>query len=599
MSPTPTLEGATLRPADSGRPDLGPPLPPYRPGLITRLRRTSGFDLFSLTLAGLLVALVCLPLVRVVVNMFFKDGRFTLEAIQRTLAIEDLGKMVLDTVVVVLASSVLAVVIGFLLAWANTRTDARFGLINEIFPYLPFLLPPIAGAVGWTMLLSPQAGLLNAWLRDILGVVGVHLESGPFDINSWYGLILVYTFYAVPYVYMNVSAAMQGLDASLEEASRLSGASAVKTLRRITLPALAPSIGAGFLLCTWFGFGMFSIAQIIGTPAGIDMIPVRIVKLLTFTYPPDEDLAIGLSAIVVVFVGLSYLVQYRILKNSRFGSIGGKATHHTVTALGVWRPVVRAGVLLYIGVSTVLPMFALFIVSLNGYWTPNIQWGSLSLDAFRVALFDDPKTQEAFGNSLTLGLVGGVIGILVAAVVSLYIAQHRSRATLGLDAAIKLPSAISNMVIAVGILLLLARPPFDLGGTWLILLLGYLALYLPQASIAADAAVATIGKELGEASGVAGARQWKTFVRVYLPLMIPGLVGGFALLFVRIIGDLTASAILSGTNNVVVGFRILEVFNGGSYATLAALSSVLVLVSGIILTAVIWLSKRTGVARSR
>jgi len=559
----------------------------------------SGFDAVSLLLAGVLVVLVCFPLVRVVINMFFKEGHFTLEAIHRTLAIDDLGKMVLDTVTVVLVSSLLAVVIGFLLAWANTRTDARFGVLNEVFPYLPFLLPPIAGAVGWTMLLSPQAGLLNAWLRDALGLAGIYVDQGPFDINSWYGLILVYTFYAVPYVYMNVSAAMQGLDASLEEASRLSGASALKTLRRVTLPALAPSIGAGFLLCTWFGFGMYSIAQIIGTPAGIDMIPVRIVKLLTFTYPPDEDLAIGLSAIVVLFVGLSYYIQYRILRNSRFGSIGGKATHHTVTRLGVWRPVVRAGVLLYVVISTVLPMFGLFIVSLNGYWTPNIKWGSLSFEAFQVALFEDPKTKEAFGNSMTLGLVGGVVGILVAAVVSLYIAQHRNRVTLGLDAAIKLPASISHMVIAVGILLLLGRPPFDLGGTWMILLLGYLALYLPQASIAADAAVATIGKELGEASEVAGARQWKTFRRVYLPLMLPGLVGGFALLFVRIIGDLTASAILSGTDNVVVGFRILEVFNGGSYATLAALASTLVAVTGVILVAVLWLSKRTGVSRSR
>ena len=81
--------------------------------------------------------------------------------------------------------------------------------------------------------------------------------------------------------------------------------------------------------------------------------------------------------------------------------------------------------------------------------------------------------------------------------------------------------------------------------------------------------------------------------------MLPGLVGGFALLFVRIIGDLTASAILSGTNNVVVGFRILEVFNGGSYALLAALASTLVLVTAVILVAVLWLSKRMGVARSR
>ncbi|MFJ2506766.1 ABC transporter permease [Arthrobacter citreus] len=576
------------------------PVPPRpRRTLAARLRAMNSFDTVSLVLAGVLVVLVCFPLVRVVINMFYKDGRFTLEAIQRTLAIEDLGKLIIDTVVVVMASSVLAVVIGFLLAWANTRTDAKFGVLNEVFPYLPFLLPPIAGAVGWTMLLSPQAGLLNSWLRDLLGLIGIQLESGPFDINSWYGLILVYTFYAVPYVYMNVSAAMQSLDSSLEEASRIAGASALTTLRRVTLPALAPAIGAGFLLCTWFGFGMFSIAQIIGTPAGIDMIPVRIVRLLTFTYPPDEDLAIGLSAIVVLFVGLSYYVQYRILRNSRFGSIGGKATHHTVTKLGIWRPVVRGAVLLYVGVSTVLPMFALFIVSLNGYWTANIQWDSLSLDAFRTALVDDPKTREAFANSMSLGLVGGVIGITVAAMVSLYIAQHRSRMTLGLDAAIKLPASISNMVIAVGILLLLARPPFSLGGTWLILLLGYLALYLPQASIAADAAVATIGKELGEASEVSGARKWKTFRRVFLPLMLPGLVGGFALLFVRIIGDLTASAILSGTNNVVVGFRILEVFNGGSYALLAALASTLVLVTAVILVAVLWLSKRMGVARSR
>lgn len=570
-----------------------------RPSWIARLRRVTGFDAVSLILAGILVALVCFPLVRVVLNMFYKDGRFTLEAIQRTLAIDDLVKLIVDTVLVVVTSSVIAVVIGVLLAWVNTRTDARMGLLNEVFPYLPFLLPPIAGAVGWTMLLSPEAGLLNSWIRDAFDLIGVTIESGPFDINSWYGLILVYTFYAVPYVYMNVAAAMQGMDSSLEEASRISGAGFLKTLRRVTIPALTPSIGAGFLLSLWFGFGMFSIAQIIGTPAGIDMIPVRIVQLLTFSYPPDEDLAVGLSAIVMLFVGLSYYVQYRVLKNSRFGSIGGKATHNTVVNLGLWRPLVRAGVVLYIGISTVLPMVALFLVSFNGYWTANIQWGSLSLDAFRVALFDDPKTREAFTNSFSLGLVGGLIGILVAAIVSLYIAQHRNRFTLGLDASIKVPSAVSNMVMAVGILLLLGGPPFNLGGTWLILLLGYLTLYLPQTSIAADAAVATVGKELGEASGVSGARQWKTFAKIYLPLMLPGLVGGFALLFVRIIGDLTASAILSGTDNVVVGFRMLEVFNGGSYATLAALSTVLVVISGVVVTFVLWLSKRAGVGKSR
>lgn len=564
-----------------------------------RTGRPKSFDTVALAIACTLVLLVSVPLLNVAVDMFWQDGGFSLDAVRNTLAIADLGELILNTVVVVAASSVLAVLIGTLIAWANERTDARMGLLNDVLPYLPFLLPPIAGAVGWTMLLSPKAGLLNAWLRDGLELAGIHLEDGPFDINTWYGLVMVYTIYAVPYVYMNVSAALTTFDSSLEEASRLSGAGYLTTLRRVTVPALAPSIGAGFLLCTWFGFGMFSIAAIIGTPADIDVIAVRIVHLLTFSYPPEEDLALGLSAIVMLFVGLSYYVQYRVLKNSRFSSIAGKSTTPRITRLGKWRPVVRGIVLLYVVLSTVLPMAGLFLVALNGYWTPKIKWESLGFEAFRTALIDDPQTQQAFVNSLGLGLIGGSIGIVAAAIVSIYVAQRRNKATQALDAAIKLPASISHMVIAVGILLLLGGSPLYLGGTWLILLLGYLAIYLPQASIASDAAVAVVGRELAEASKISGGRDWKTFLRIYAPLMLPGLVAGWALLFIRIVGDLTASAILSGTNNVVVGFRILEVFNGGSYATLAALSATLVLVTGAVLLLVIWTSRRTGIAKSR
>lgn len=562
-------------------------------------RQVSTFNAAAVVVALILVALVTVPLAQVAFRMFWVDGSLTLDPIRRTLAVPDLWRLIWNTVVVVLASSVLAVLIGFLLAWANERTDARMGLMNDILPYLPFLLPPIAGAVGWTMLLSPRAGLLNAWVREALAVIGVDLEVGPLDINSWYGLILVYTFYAVPYVYMNVAGAMASFDSSLEEASRISGARYTKTLRRVTLPALAPSIGAGFLLCVWFGFGMFSIAAIIGAPAQIDVLAVRIVRLLTFTYPPEEDIAIGLSAIVVAFVGLSYLVQYRILRSTRFGAIGGKSATHTVARLGRWRPVVRGAVLLYLFISTILPMIGLFLVALHGFWTPNMKLENFSLDAFRTALFQDPLTREAFINSLQLGLVGGLIGISAAAVVSLYVARRRTRLSQSLDAGIKLPASVSNMVIAVGILLLLGREPFNLGGTWLILLIGYIVLYLPQASIASDAAVAVVGRELDEASQVSGAGEWKTFFRVFVPLMTPGIVAGWALLFIRMVGDLSASAILSGTNNIVVGFRILEVFNGGSYALLAALSATLVLVTGTVLLFVLIISKRFGVARSR
>ncbi len=552
------------------------------------------FEVVSLVVAVVLVALVGVPLVRVLIGMFWVDGTLTLDPVRRTLAVPDLGTLVLHTVIVVVASSALAFVIGAVLAWVNERTDARMGLLTESLPLLPFLLPPVAGAVGWTMLLSPNAGLLNSWIRDALGVVGITLESGPFDIYTWYGLIWVYAVYAVPFVFLNVSAGLRSLDGSLEEASKLSGASRLRTLRKVTLPAVAPSLGAGLLLTMWSGFGIFSIPSIIGGPAGIDVLSVRIVRLLTFTYPPETDVAVGLSLIVVVLVGAVYLVQYRVLRSGRYAAISGKGVRASVTRLGAWKWPVRAMVLLYVLLSVVLPMVALVLVSLNGYWTPDIDWGGLSLDAWRDSVTGDRTTMRALRNSLYLGVVGAVVGILAAALVAIYIARSRGLLPRLIDGGIKLPAAISNMVIAVGILLLLAGPPFRLSGTLLILLLGYLALYLPQASVAADAAVSGVGKELTEASAISGASTMRTFRRIYLPLIMPGLAAGWALLFIRMVGDLTASAILAGTGNTVVGFRILEVYNSGSYALLASLATTLVVITtGVLLVVLVYTRRKS------
>ncbi len=559
----------------------------------TRQRRRLGaFEVISLAVAFVLVALVGVPLVRVIIGMFWVDGALTLDPVRRTLAVPDLGTLILNTLLVVIASTAVAFVIGAFLAWVNERTDARMGLFTDSLPLLPFLLPPVAGAVGWVMLLSPRAGLLNSWIRDALAVVGINLESGPFDIGTWYGLIWVYAVYAVPFVFLNVSAGLRSLDASLEEASKLSGAGRWRTLRKVTLPAVAPSIGAGVLLTLWSGFGLFSIPSIIGAPAGIDVLSVRIVELLTFTYPPETDVAVGLSAIVVVLVGIAYVLQLRVLRSGKYAAISGKGARASVTRLGRWRWPVRAVVLLYVFISIVLPMIALVLVSLNGFWTPDIDWSSLSLRAWQQSVVGDPITVRALGNSLLLGVVGATIGIAAAALVAIYVARNRGLVSRSIDAGIKLPAAISNMVIAVGILLLLAGPPFRLTGTLTILLLGYLALYLPQASVAADAAVTAVGDELTEASAVSGASSMRTFRRIYLPLVMPGLMAGWALLFIRMVGDLTASAILAGTGNTVVGFRILEVYNGGSYALLASLATTLVVITTLVLVVVTAYTRR-------
>jgi iron(III) transport system permease protein len=575
-----------------------PASPESSPAPKRRRQRARPFETVSLVVGLVLIALVMVPLLRVGAGLFWVDGEFTSSPIHRTLSYPGLGELLLHTVIVVMGSSLVAWVIGVLLAWLNERTNARMGLLTDSLPLLPFLLPPVAGAVGWVMLLSPQAGLLNSWIRDALAVFGVQIASGPFDIHSWYGVILVFAFYAVPFVFMTASAGLRNLDSSMEEASRLSGASVWRTMRKVTLPLVAPSLGAGFLLCVWFGAGMFSLPAIVGTPAGINVLSVEIVQLLSFTYPPDTEVAVGLSMFVVGFVGIAYAIQAWILSRGHHATVGGKGGATRRIDLGVWKWPMRLLILGYVLLSTILPVVALVLVSLNGYWTPNIDWGGLTFNSLRRTVFDDPLTQQALVNSLGLGVVGGVIGILAAAVVALYVARRRTLLARGVDAGVKLPAAVSNMVIAVGILLVFGGAPFMLSGTLLILLLGYLALYMPQASIAADAAVSGVGKELPEAGSVSGASALRVFRTIHLPLMMPGLIAGWALLFIRMVGDLTASAILAGTGNSVVGFRILERFQNGSFADLAALSTVLVLITAAVLVAVLsytrFAARKTG-----
>jgi iron(III) transport system permease protein len=571
-----------------GLPTGGPPTVPFGAVSVTRRRRRlSPFVLVSIIVAAAMGALGVVPLVAVAISAI-SEGQEVLTA----LAGEDVVGLVRNTLIVVSVSTVFALAIGAALAWVNERTDAGMGIITEAMPLIPFMLPPIAGSIGWVLLLSPTAGFFNGILRWFFGLFGANLEQGPLNIYSWGGLILVYTIYAVPYSFIMCTTGLRSMDPSLEEQSRVSGSSLIRTLRKVTLPAMMPSLLGATMLILMSSFGLFSIPSVIGRGADIPILSTRIVNLLSFTYPAQTGAAIGLSLILVAFVAVFWWVQTATLKKGRFATIGGKGQRATRIRLGKGRPWVRAAVLLYIFFTTVAPILALLVVSLNGFWTLNIDWSGLSLDAFFSALLDDRATRRALGNSLTFGIVGSIIGIAAVALASLWIVRSRSRLARFFDGTIKFPAMLSHLIIAVGFVLAFAGPPFRLGGTAIIMVGAYLALYIPQASVSADTSVAQVGKELPEASRVAGAGESRTIRKIYLPLMTPALILGWAMLFVRMLGDLTASSILAGTRNNVIGFRILEIYQNGSYAELAAVSTFLTALSAVIVIGVLVVSRR-------
>lgn len=553
----------------------------------------SPFAVFSWVLSAGIVFLIVYPLARMVMRTFFRDGAFDPSSIAAVMTAPWLQVTLTNTFILVIAHGVLAIIIGALFAWLNERTDARLGLIGDVLPLVPLLLPAIALAIGWIFLASSGAGFINGWIAATLGKVGLGFRL---NIISWPGLVFVYTLHAVPYVYLIVGAALRNLDPALEEASRTSGAGTFRTFWRVSMPAIKPALIASGLLVVIMGLSHYSIAIIIANRAQIDVVSVRVMRLLTVDNPPRLDEATVISVFLLLTVAVIWTLQRKVMAKGAFATIGGKGSQQTLVKLGRWRWLAWFLMGLYILCAAVLPLLGLLVVALQPFWTSTIDPSVFTLDNFRRVLIQTTQTREAFQNSIMLGAVGGFIAMFVAAVVVLYSRVAPPAIGRFLDGITKLPAALSHLAIAVGFLVAFAGAPFYLGGSLLMLLLVYIVVNMPEASITATAAASQVGNELVEASRTSGASEGRTFRRVVIPLMLPGLISGFALVFVLISGEVTASSLLAKVGTPVIGFVLRDIWEMGTFGNLAALAGAYAVMNIIVVLIALKIGRRRGVA---
>ena len=560
---------------------------------VTLLRpRPSGFMLFAALVSAVVTVLILFPLLQVVLAVFFPGGRFDPAPVLAALNEPGLLPLLRNTVLLVLGSTAIAVAIGSVFAWLTERTDLGMAWLTRVLPIVPLLVPPIAGAIGWVLLAAPKSGFLNVWLRAALARFGLDLADGPLNVFSWPGLVFVYVLYLVPEAYLIVSAGLRNIDPALEEAARMSGSSPWQTLARVTLPSVKPAIAAGAMLSLLTGFALFSVPVIIGPQAGVPVLSVRMVELMTAGFPPKTGSALTLGLFVLAVTGMAWWLQSRVLRTGRHAVIAGRGMRVTAIRLGRWRGPARAAMLAFLLMTSALPFAALVIVSLQPFWTAVIRPASFTLRNYD-RLFAADFSRNALVNSVVLGIVGATVGVLLGAVIAFYLDRSRSqRIARIVDGVTKLPGAVSHLIIGIAFVGSFAGPPFFLAGTTTLLLLAYLVLYMPQATFSASAALAQVGKELSEASLMSGAAPGRTFLRVVLPLMTPGLAAVWVLLFVLMSGEITASSMLAGTRNPVVGFVVLDLWTNGSYSALAAFGTLMSLITSTVVLGMLAVTRR-------
>src|SRR5262245_30774245 len=246
-----------------------------------------------------LVVLVALPLAFLVGGSLTGDDGFTLvhfrDAVSSRLYVQALR----NSLILGAATAALGVAVRLPLAWAVSRTNVpkRFIHLTAVVSYLT---PPFLTAIAFVYLFSPRAGLVNRFVRDVLGMPAL-----TFDVFSMAGLILVTVPHTFPFVYLLAASALESVDASMEESAQILGAGRWRTALAVTGPLVAPAVLSGALIAFVNAIALFGSQAIVGLPGRVFTLPTRIYAL--FDYPPQYGLA---SALSLVFVALTVAALY-------------------------------------------------------------------------------------------------------------------------------------------------------------------------------------------------------------------------------------------------------------------------------------------------
>jgi iron(III) transport system permease protein len=495
-------------------------------------------------------------------------------------------QILLNTLTVSLAATVMALVFGFVMAWILARTNVPGRRTFEQLMAVPYYLTPLLGALAWGMLGSPESGFINQLWRAIGG------SGHIIDINTPYGIAWVMALFEGSVAFVMIAAVMKSMDPSLEEASQVMGASRFRTMLRVTLPLVAPGVlGAGIFVFAEM-LGSFAVALVLGTPNRYYVITTAIYQLVQ-QYPPkiQTAAAMGVSLFAVMFVML--FIYRRIVMGGSYMTITGKAFRPRVADIGPLRYILLGVCVLYLTAAVALPLLTLLWASFQKIAVAFPTASNWTLDNFRAAMSMN-AARSALTNSLLLGFVTATIGTVLMGLLAWLIYRSKLPGGGAIEYVVMFPQAVPRLVFAFGLMWAWVVFPIPIYGTIWLLLIAYLTVFLPLGVRTIASVMMQIDKSLEECAQMCGA-SWAFRTRtVTVPLLVPGLIAAWLLLFIASVRELGASILLMGPHSKVITPAIVESWFGTSSELTATLALVQTLVVAVAMIVLVTVTRRVG-----
>jgi iron(III) transport system permease protein len=531
-----------------------------------------------------LLAYVLFPLYQTFIQSIRMEGSLSLKNYVRFFSLEHTANLeaLWTSVYISVLSVVTCAIVGVTMAFLLERYEFPGRKALTVLAMVPMALPPLVGVLSFTFLYG-ESGIIPRTLK-----LWLEMDHVPFSLKGVWGVLMVHTFTMYTYFYMTASAAIKGLDPSLEEAAASLGAGRIYTWRRIILPMLTPAIVASSLLVFMIAMASYTAPLIFGIERTMTM------QIYLSRTNGNLDMAATQSTLLSI-VSILFLIIMRWYQGLRnYQNLSKGVSVHRTEVKSAWGKYI-AMLLSTIGVIILLlPILVLILISFStdGTWTTQILPPEYTFRHY-VELFTDGKTWRPIANSFKMSFVATVGNVIFGVAAAYAMVRLKFKGKTLLDVFIMLPWALPGTVVGINLITAFSTPSaYSFGqvlvGTFWILPLAYFVRHLPLVFRSTSATLMQMDPSIEEAARNLGASWWYSFRRIVFPLSLSGILAGTLLAFVTGIGEFVSSILLFTSRTAPISVEIFQrmyAFEFGTACAYGVLQIILIII-------VLFLSKK-------
>ncbi|MCX5203911.1 iron ABC transporter permease [Streptomyces sp. NBC_00237] len=507
------------------------------------------------------------PVVAIVGRGLKSGGSWQFGRIGEVLGDPDIGGVLWFTTWQAVASTALTLLLALPAAYVFARFDFPGKQLLRAVVTVPFVLPTVVVGSAFLAVLG-RGGLLDElW--------GVRLDT------SVWAILLAHVFFNYAVVVRTVGGLWSQLDPRQEEAARVLGAGRFAAWRRVTLPALAPSVAAAALMVFLFTFTSFGVVQILGGPS-FSTLEVEIYRQTAqfLDLPTAAVLTLVQFAAVGAILALHAWTVRR--RESALRLVDPARTARRPRGAGQWA--LLGGVLATVLVLILLPLAVLIERSFDGPDGYGFRYyrALQSADGGGGTFLVPPL--EAVWNSLQYAIVATLIALAVGGLAAAALTRRAGRLVRGFDALLMLPLGVSAVTVGFGFLITLNQPPLDLRTSWILVPLAQALVGVPFVVRTMLPVLRAVDGRLREAAAVLGASPLRAWREVDLPMVRRALLVAAGFAFAVSLGEFGATVFIARPDNPTLPVAVARLLGRAgdlNYGQAMALSTILMVVCAV------------------